>query len=108
MSKETKFLSIAIGLLQGIDRDEGKKDPVVESMNADRLYKFIQLVDESYVDKTARRTNEVDYPAKNDRNRFRFNGIIDRTAPLGNLFVETKINGHGTPAQAIPRAACWT
>ena len=99
MSKETKFLSIAIGLLQGIDRDEGKKDPVVESMNADRLYKFIQLVDESYVDKTARRTNEVDYPAKNDRNRFHFNGIIDRTAPLGNLFVETKINGHGTPAQ---------
>ena len=99
MSKETKFLSIAIGLLQGLNRDDGKKDPVVEAMDADKLYKFTQLVDDKYVDKKARRTTEVDYPAKNDRNRFHYNGIVDRTAPLGDLFVETKINGHGTPAQ---------
>ena len=50
MSKETKFLSIAIGLLQGINRDENISDPVVDAMDADRLYKFTQLVNEKYVD----------------------------------------------------------
>ncbi len=99
MSKETKFLSIAIGLLQGLNRDEGKEDPVALSMNADKLYKFTQLVNEKYVDKKNRRTNEVDFPAMNDRNRFHFNGIVDRGGPLGNLFVETKLAGLGTPAQ---------
>ena len=99
MSKETKFLSIAIGLLQGINRDEKRIDPVVEAMDADKLYKFTKLVNEKFVDDKSRRTNEVDYPAKNDRNRFHFNGIVDRMGPLGNLFVETKVAGLGTPAQ---------
>jgi hypothetical protein len=35
MSKETKFLSIAIGLLQGFNADKGKTDPVTDKMNAD-------------------------------------------------------------------------
>lgn len=99
MSKETKFLSIAIGILQGLNRDQGKADPVVEAMNADKLYKFTQLVNERYVDDKKRRTNEVDFDGKNDRNRFHFNGIVDRSGPLGNLFVETKDGGLGTPAQ---------
>ena len=99
MSKETKFLSIAIGLLQGMARDEGRKDPAIETMDADKLYKFTKLVNEKYVDKKNCRTNEVDYPAMNDRNRFHFNGIVDRNGVLGNFFVETKENGLGTPAQ---------
>ena len=99
MGKETKFLSIAIGLLQGMIRDEGREDAVISSMNADKLYKYTRFVNEKYVDDKCRRTNEVDYAARNDRNRFHFNGIVDRNAPLGNFFVETRENGLGTPAQ---------
>ena len=40
MGKETKFLSIAIGLLQGMIRDECREDAVISSMNADKLYKY--------------------------------------------------------------------
>ena len=99
MSKETKFLSIAIGLLQGMRRDAGIKDEVLEKMTAEKLLDYVQFVDDKYVDAGKRRTNEVDYPAKNDRNRFHGNGIIDKDAPLGNIYVETRRNGKGTPAQ---------
>ena len=99
MSKETKFLSIAIGLLQGINRDENISDPVVDAMDADRLYKFTQLVNEKYVDPKIKRTNETDYKAKNDRNRFHGNGILPETKELGSVFVETRALGKGTPAQ---------
>jgi hypothetical protein len=40
MSKQTKFLSIAIGLLQGMD--EYKHDAVVNSMTAERLYEALK------------------------------------------------------------------
>ena len=99
MSKETKFLSIAIGLLQGIYREEGITNKAADSMDADRLYKYVRLVNDKYVDKAAKRTNEVDYPAGNDRNRFHHNGIISPDVPLGNVFVETRTSGVGTPAQ---------
>ena len=99
MSKETKFLSIAIGLLQGMNRDEKTSDSVVDAMDADRLYKFTQLVNEKYVDPKTRRTNETDYKAKNDRNRFHGNGILPGVQELGNIFVETRYLGKGTPAQ---------
>ena len=99
MSKETKFLSIAIGLLQGIYREEGVSDKVVSAMDADRLYKYVRVVNEKYVDPAHKRTNEVDYSAKNDRNRFHNNGIISPDVPLGNVFVETRFSGVGTPAQ---------
>ncbi len=99
MSKETKFLSIAIGLLQGLNKDEGLSDRAVDEMNADKLYKYVKFVNETKVDPKKRRTNEVDYPAMNDRNRLHQNGIISKDVPLGNLFVETKIGGVGTPAQ---------
>ena len=44
MSKETKFLSIAIGLLQGLNEDSKVTDKVVSSMNADKLYKFVRYL----------------------------------------------------------------
>ena len=99
MSKETKFLSIAVGLLQGINKDNGVSDAVVDEMNADRLYKYVRYINDELVEKTAKRTNEVDYAAKNDRNRFHQNGIIGPEVKLGNLFVETHFCGVGTPAQ---------
>ena len=99
MSKETKFLSIAIGLLQGMYRQEGVKDKALDKLNADQLYKYIEYVKANCVDESKRRTNEVDYPAKNDRNRFHGNGIVNQNAPLGSLFVETRCAGKGTPAQ---------
>ncbi|WP_029233174.1 CehA/McbA family metallohydrolase [Butyrivibrio sp. VCB2006] len=99
MSKETKFLSIAIGLLQGIYKDEGISDKSVASMDADRLYKYVRVVNESYIDPAHKRTNEVDFAGKNDRNRFHNNGIIGPDVPLGNVFVETHFSGAGTPAQ---------
>ncbi len=99
MSKESKFLSIAIGLLQGKYREEGKTNKSLESMDADRMVRYVNYVNDNLVDKEHRRTNEVDYAAKNDRNRFHGNGIVDRNAPLGNLMVETVCGGKGTPAQ---------
>ncbi len=99
MSKETKFLSIAIGLLQGMNRDAKIEDAVVDTMDADRLYKFTQYVNEKYVDLATKRTNETDYKAKNDRNRFHGNGILPEVQELGNIFVETRYLGKGTPAQ---------
>ena len=99
MSKETKFLSIAIGLLQGLNEDSKVTDKVVSSMNADKLYKFVRYASEKYVDPSKKRTNEMDYPAGNDRNRFHQNGIIEPKPALGNIFVETRCGGIGTPAQ---------
>lgn len=99
MSKETKFLSIAIGLLQGLNEDNKVTDKVVASMDADRLYKFVRAASDKYVDKKKKRTNEVDYPAGNDRNRLHQNGIIEPKPVLGSVFVETRSGGIGTPAQ---------
>ena len=99
MSKETKFLSIAIGLLQGIYREEGITNKAADSMDADRLYKYVRLVNDKYVDKAAKRTNEVDYPAGNDRNRFHHNGIISPDVPLGNVFVETRTSIYFEPSR---------
>ncbi len=99
MSKETKFLSIAIGLLQGLNKDENITDAVVDAMNADRLYKFTQLVNEKFVDPSIKRTNETDYNARNDRNRFHGNGLLPGKEEFGNIFVETRCFGKGTPAQ---------
>ena len=82
-------MSIAIGLLQGKYREEGKTNKSLESMDADRMVRYVNYVNDNLVDKEHRRTNEVDYAAKNDRNRFHGNGIIDQNAPLGNLMVET-------------------
>ncbi|SFC31672.1 CehA/McbA family metallohydrolase [Butyrivibrio sp. YAB3001] len=99
MSKESKFLSIAIGLLQGLNKDESREDKIVESMDADKMCKYIEYVNEHFACSENRRTNEVDYAGKNDRNRFHRNGLVPNGAPLGNLFVETRCRGKGTPAQ---------
>ena len=99
MSKETKFLSIAIGLLQGKLSEEGVDDPVVKEMNADRLYEFTKFAVTNFGAKISKRTNNVDYDAKNDRNRFHRNGILEGAKDLGSLIVETRCDGVGTPAQ---------
>ncbi len=97
MSKETKFLSIAIGLMQGIQKEKGISDPVLENMKADRLDNFIRCA--QVVCPGKRRTNEVDYPAKNSRNRFHRNGIPEGCKDLGDVYIETSRNGRGLPAQ---------
>lgn len=99
MGKETKFLSIALCLLQGIKNDSGCSANVPYGIDADRLYKYIQYVDDNFVDDSKRRTNEVDYPAKNDRNRFHQNGNTEKNKKFGNIYIETRLNGSGTPAQ---------
>ena len=99
MSKETKFLSIAIGLLQGKLAEGGVDDPVVKEMNADRLYDFTRFAVTNFGGKISKRTNNVDYDAKNDRNRFHRNGILEGATDLGSLIVETRCDGVGTPAQ---------
>ena len=99
MSKETKFLSIAIGLLQGKLKEEGKEDSIVATMEADRLLSLTRYALSHYELKGQKRVNEVDYPASNDRNRFHNNGIVDKNGPLGSIYVETKCNGQGIPAQ---------
>ncbi|WP_026517566.1 CehA/McbA family metallohydrolase [Butyrivibrio sp. MC2021] len=98
MSKETKFLSIAIGLMQGIQKERGISDPVLENMTADRLDNFIRCA-RVVCPSAPRRTNEVDYPAKNFRNRFHRNGIPEGCKALGDVFVETTRHGRGIPAQ---------
>lgn len=98
MSKETKFLSIAIGLLQGLLQESGQTDPVVENMDADRLYNFFSYA-RIVCPGSRPRTNEVDYPDKNKRNRFHRNGIPASCSALGDVFVETTCKGLGTPAQ---------
>ncbi len=99
MSKETKFLSIAIGLLQGKLKEEKREDAIVAAMDADRLLKFTRFAISHYDLKGKKRVNEVDYAASNDRNRFHNNGIVDKNAPLGSIYVETKCDGVGIPAQ---------
>ncbi len=99
MSKETKFLSIAIGLLQGQLREKGIKDKLVEDMTADRLLNFIQCVDVVCGPGAARRTNEVDHKASNERNTLHRNGLLPDDKNLGSIFVETTCDGLGTPAQ---------
>ena len=98
MSKETKFLSIAIGLLQGIQKDRGLSDPVLDAMTADRLDNFIRCA-RVVCPGAPKRTNEVDYPAKNFRNRFHRNGIPEGCKELGDVYIETTRHGRGTPAQ---------
>ena len=92
MSKETKFLSIAIGLLQVTDES-------VNAMDADRLYRYVEYVLRKYTDPKKRRINEVDYSDGNDRNRFHQNGIVKGEKHLGSIFIETRSGGIGTPAQ---------
>ncbi|MBP3197438.1 MAG: hypothetical protein J6N21_10595, partial [Butyrivibrio sp.] len=99
MGKETKFLSIALCLLQGIKKDSGCSENVPCGIDADRLYKYVQYVDKNFVDDSKRRTNEVDYPAKNERNRFHRNGNTEKNKKFGNIYIETRLNGSGTPAQ---------
>lgn len=99
MSKETKFLSIAIGLLQGKLKEDGKEDAVASRMDADRLLSFTKYALENYKLKGNKRVNEVDYPGTNDRNRFHNNGIVDKNGALGSIYIETKCHGQGTPAQ---------
>ena len=99
MSKETKFLSIAIGLLQGKLKEEGKRDEVVSGMDAGRLLTFTEYALANYKLKGKKRVNEVDYPGPNDRNRFHNNGIVDKNGALGSIYIETKCHGQGTPAQ---------
>ena len=98
MSKETKFLSIAIGLLQGQLREKGQSDPIVDGMDAERLVNFIRYAKVVCPGGKAR-TNEVDYPAPNKRNRFHRNGIPENCTELGDVFIETTCKGLGTPAQ---------
>ncbi len=98
MGKETKFLSIAIGLLQGKFREEHKEDDVVRDMTADRLYDFTRYAIKN-CSNGKKRTNEVDYSASNQRNRFHCNGILEGATDLGDLYVETRCEGVGTPSQ---------
>jgi hypothetical protein len=99
MSKETKFLSIAIGLLQGIMKESGNEDPVVMNMDAERLYNFTRFVDVICGSTIKKRINETDHAGPNKRNTFHRNGIINPHVPLGEIYIETHCNGVGTPAQ---------
>lgn len=97
--KETKFLSIAIGLLQGQNAQNGISDKAVDEMDADRLYKLVRAAVDNYGTDIAKRVNPVDRPGSNQRNRFHGNGIADPHGDLGNVYIETVCGDKGTPAQ---------
>lgn len=97
--KETKFLSIAINLLQGQLRENKQTDSVIETMDADRLYKFIRYSVDTYGDENHKRINPVDRAGSNQRNRFHQNGIADPHAPFGDVYISVKALDKGVAAQ---------